>query len=103
MPSPYPGAVLTRAQVDAHLPSGCSEFGRGTAGDGVRVADDGDQAAALAAEPPRGRAVGGMDADRLAGRGTGGADLFQGGLQHRVVRIEFAAERVGQVPGPDVD
>src|SRR5215831_6161373 len=103
MPSPYSGAVLTRALVDARLPLGCSEFGRGTSGDGVRVADDGDQAAAFAAEPPRGRAVGGVDADRLTGRGTGGADPFQGRLQHWVVRVELAAERVGQIPGPDVD
>ena len=43
-----------------------------------------------------------MDAHRLAGGGAGGPDLFQNWPQYGIVRAGFAAERVGQVPGPDV-
>jgi hypothetical protein len=43
-----------------------------------------------------------MDAHRLAGGGAGGPDPGQDWPQDRIVRAGFAAERIGQVPGPDV-
>ena len=67
------------------------------------VGGTGEQGAAALAVAAGEGGVGGVHPDRLAHRGAGGPDLGQGRAQHRVGRVELAAQRQRQVPGADVD
>src|SRR5262252_5894102 len=77
-------------------------FGRSPC-DGSRVGDDVDQAATVLPVEPGGIAVGRVHAHRLSCRPARGPDALKRRPEHRVLGIQLAAERVGQVTGPDVD
>jgi hypothetical protein len=73
------------------------------AGDRGRVDGGRDEGAAGLAVAAGDGAIGGVHPDRLARHGAGHPDALQSPAQHRVIRVELAAQGERQIPGPDVD
>jgi anti-sigma B factor antagonist len=87
----------------AVLGAGESELGGGIAGDRDRVGGGRNESAAGIAVPAGDGAFGGVHPDGLTRGGAGRPDALQGPVQHRVVRVELAAQRQRQIPGTDVE